>query len=188
MTAGLAAVPAPVQSRAATIALLVWFGAALALGPALFSRAFPVPQLAIVAITVLAAIGLHKWLVALPWRALVGMHALRLVGIAFLILGARGLLAPEFASRAGWGDVIAALGAIGLALAGLRSKGLAHLWNAFGALDLAVAVATATLVTIGGSTPGIEPLTHLPLNLVPTFFLPLLMASHVAIFRRIRGA
>ena len=186
MTAGVTAVPA--QSRAVPIALLVWFVAALALGPRLFRVAFPVPQLAIIAITVLAAIGLRKWLAALPWQALVGMHALRLVGVAFVILGARGLLAPEFASRAGWGDIIAALGAIGLALAGLRSKGLAHLWNAFGALDLVVAVGTATLVTIAGSTPGIEPLTHLPLNLVPTFFVPLLMASHVAIFRRLNAS
>ncbi len=186
MTAGVTAAPA--QSRAVPVALLVWFVAALALGPTLFSLAFPAPQLAIIAITVLAAVGLRKWLAALPWRALVGLHAIRLVGVVWVILGARGLLAPEFASRAGWGDIIAALGAIGLALAGLRSKGLAHLWNSFGALDLVVAVGTATLVAIAGSTPGIEPLTHLPFNLVPTFFVPLLMASHVAIFRRLNAA
>jgi hypothetical protein len=144
--------------------------------------------LLVLAIAVLAAIGLRSWLERLPWRVLVGMHAVRLVGLVFVILGAQGLLAPAFATRAGWGDIIAALGAIALALTGLRSKRLAYLWNSFGLLDLAVAVGTATTVVMSGAIPGVEPLTQLPLNLVPTFFLPVLVASHITIYRRIHAA
>ena len=187
MTAGLTAKPAT-PTRTVPLALLAWFVAALALGPALFRLPFPVPQIAIVALTVAAAIGLGTWFAGLSWRALVGMHAIRVVGLAFVILGARGVLAPAFASRAGWGDIVAALGAIGLALASARPRWLAYLWNSFGTLDLIVAVGTATLVTTSGSQPGVELLTRLPLNLVPTFFVPLLMASHVAIFRRLRAS
>jgi hypothetical protein len=55
-------------------------------------------------------------------------------------------------------------------------------------LDLVVAVATATAVTLQGSTPGVEPVLYLPLVLVPTFFVPIFLASHVIIFRRLRTA
>jgi hypothetical protein len=190
MTAGLTAKPArpAAPTRTVPVVLLAWFVAALVFGPALLGLPFPGGQLAIIALVVVASIGLGNWFSRLSWRALIGMHAIRVVGLAFVILGTRGLLAPAFASRAGWGDIVAALGAIGLALASARPKWLVHLWNAFGALDLIVAVGTATLAFVSGSQPGVDLLRHLPLNLVPTFFVPLLMASHVAIFRRLRAS
>jgi hypothetical protein len=125
---------------------------------------------------------------SLSLNAIVGFHAVRLVGVAFLVLGARGLLAPEFATRAGWGDVAAALGAIALvALPALRTRRLLNIWNAFGLLDLIVAVGTATIVVAAGRIPGMQPILQLPLSLVPLFFVPVLVASHVALFRRINA-
>ena len=187
MTAGVAAAPAA-KSRA-PIVLLIWFIVAAVLGPLLFTKLpFPAPQIAVIALAVAATFGLRTWFDSLSWRVLVGMHALRLIGIVFLVLGARGILAPAFASRAGWGDLVAALGAIGLAVAGPRPKWLVNAWNTFGLLDLIAAVGTATLVVRSGAAPGVELLTKLPLNLVPTFFVPLFIASHVAVFRRVNGA
>lgn len=185
MTAG---VVASAPSRTAPIAVGVWFLAALFFGPWLFTHlAFPGPQLIVLALAVVAALTLGRWLGTLSWTALVGMHALRLIGIWFLILGAQGVLASSFATRAGWGDIVAALGALALAFAGPRPKWLAYLWNSFGLLDLLVAVGTATAVVQSGAVPGVQPLTHLPLNLVPTFFVPFFIASHIAIYRRLNA-
>ena len=184
MTAG---VVASAPSRTAPIAVGVWFLAALFLGPWLFAHVpFPGPQLIILALAVVAAVTLNPWLQTLSWRVLVGMHALRLIGIWFLILGAQGLLATSFATRAGWGDVVVALGAIGLLFA--RPKSLVYTWNSLGLLDLIVAVGTATVVAQSGAIPGVQPLTQLPLNLVPTFFVPFFIASHVAIYRKLNVA
>jgi len=183
MTAG---VVASAPSRTAPIAVGIWFLAALLFGPWLFTHLpFPGPQLIVLALAVGASLTLR--FDTLSWRALFGMHALRLLGIWFVILGAKGLLAASFATRAGWGDIVVALGAIALALAASRPKSLIYVWNTFGLLDLIVAVGTATIVVRSGAVPGIQPLTHLPLNLVPMFFVPLFIASHVAIYRRLRA-
>src|SRR5207245_8066774 len=56
-------------------------------------------------------------------------------------------------------------------------RALTHAWNAFGALDLVVAVATATWVTLHAVTPGVQPVLVLPLVLIPTFFVPIFLAS-----------
>lgn len=120
---------------------------------------------------------------------LLGVNAIRFVGIAFVVLAAGGRLDPVFAARAGWGDIAAALLALVLVAAGeprtrLR-RGLTHAWNAFGLLDLVVAVATATAVTLRGAVPGIVPVVSFPLVIVPTFIVPILVATHVVIFRRL---
>jgi hypothetical protein len=115
---------------------------------------------------------------------LVGVNVIRFVGIAFLVLAAQGQLSPVFAGRAGWGDTAVAIGAILLVLAG-TPRGITHVWNAFGVLDLVVAVGTATAVTLNGTIPGVASVLTLPLSLVPTFFVPLLLANHVFIFRRL---
>jgi len=56
-------------------------------------------------------------------------------------------------------------------------------------LDLVVAVGTATVVTLTGVTPGVERVLTLPFSIVPTFLVPLFLANHVFIFRRlVRGS
>ena len=107
----------------------------------------------------------------------------------FLVLAARGEIAPVFAQRAGWGDIATAALALVLIAAGdprtPTRRALTHAWNAFGALDLVVAVGTATWVTLHAVTPGVEPVLALPLVVIPTFFVPIFLASHVFIFRRL---
>lgn len=195
MTASTASAPRFPGSAAFVAA--VWLGlAALAGATGLAVRApFPLPQLAIVALVVLSIIattrlpGLRAWIDGLPLRALIGIHAVRFVGITFLLLAARGELAQVFADRAGWGDIATA--AVAIVLVGLGDpatpgrRALVHVWNLFGFLDLIVAVGTATWVTLQGVTPGVTPVLSLPLSVVPLFFVPVLLAGHVVIFRRL---
>jgi hypothetical protein len=188
---------APVSSRVVVIGGLLWLAAALVLGA---SGAFavlppPWPQLIVLVLTIAAVVvstrvpGVHAWVDSIPLSQLVGFNAVRFVGVVFVILGARGALSPIFSARAGWGDVIAASGAVVLVLSGSPRTTLhrwAYLaWNTFGMLDLIVAVGTATIVAFRGDIPGMGPVTGLPLVLVPTLFVPLLFAAHVAIYRRL---
>ena len=195
MTTSLAAPPAA-RSRVVPLTAAIWLVLAVAFSAVggLARLPFPGGQVVILALTaatifaVTARGPVRAWVDALSINTIVGFHAIRLVGFVFLALGARGLLASEFASRAGWGDVTAAVGAIALvAVPALRTRWLRNVWNAFGLLDLLVAVGTATIVVATGRTPGMQPILQLPLSLVPLFFIPVLVASHIALFRRINA-
>jgi len=193
-------IAAPRFPRAAGLAVTAWLALALLAGGTgfLVRLPFPGPQLIflalfaamLVAVSVVPA--LRAWVDALPLRTLIGINALRLIGITFLVLAARGQIDPAFAARAGWGDIATAVLALILVAAGeprtSLQRGLTHAWNAFGFLDLVVAVASATAVTLRGTAPGIAPVLSLPLVLIPTFFVPIFLASHVIIFRRLRVA
>jgi hypothetical protein len=156
---------------------------------------FPGPQLlfatlfvaTLVSATMVPAV--RDWVDALPLRALIGINATRFIGITFLVLAARGEIAPVFANRAGWGDIATATLAIVLLLAGdprtASQRALVHAWNVFGFLDLVVAVGTATWVTLNGITPGVQPVLSWPLSVVPLFFVPVFLTSHVLIARRL---
>jgi len=194
-------ITAPRFPRAAGIVVTAWLALALLAGATGFLARlpFPGPQaifLALFAATLIAATSvpaLRAWVDALPLRTLIGINALRFIGITFLVLAARGQIAPVFAARAGWGDIATAVLALVLLAAGEPRtplhRGLAHAWNAFGLLDLVVAVGTATAVTLNDTAPGIAPVLYLPLVVIPAFFVPIFLANHVVIFRRlIRGA
>lgn len=190
-------IPAPRFPAGAALATALWLALAVVAGATGFFLRFPFPgpQLIIAALvvgTLAAGVGsprLRAWIDGLPLRVLIGVNATRLLGIAFLVLAARGQVDPVFAARAGWGDIAVAVVAIGLvATGGALTAGrrlVYHVWNAFGFLDLVVAVGTATAVTLNGATPGVERVLTLPLSLVPTFFVPLFLATHVFIFRRL---
>jgi hypothetical protein len=89
---------------------------------------------------------LRAWIATLTLRVLIGINVVRFIGITFLVLAARGGLAPVFADCAGWGDIATAALALVLVAAGeprtRLHRGLTHAWNALGLLDLVVAVAT----------------------------------------------
>lgn len=194
------ALPTPRLPGVAALALALWLGFAVLAGVTGLFITLPVPGpqliiLGFVALTLAAGLvpsRLRDWIGALPLRALVGINALRFVGIYFLMLAARGGLNATFAARAGWGDIAAATLAVALAIVGNpRGTGqrlLFHAWNAYGALDLVVAVGTATIVTLQGTLPGVTTLLSFPLILVPAFFVPLFLANHVFIFRRLMSA
>jgi hypothetical protein len=200
MTAPAISTSAPRLPTAVLAAAVIWFGLVLIAGGVGFFTSLPFPgaQLIILGLFVAAlAAGitvptLRAWIDARPLRALIGINALRFVGIWFLVLAARGQLAQVFANRAGWGDIAVAALAIALSITGeprtAPQRAVVHVWNAFGLLDLVVAVATATMVTVQGVTPGVQPLLSFPLVAVPAFFVPLFLANHVFIFRRLIAA
>jgi len=193
-------IAAPRFPRAAGVAVIAWLALALVAGGTgfLVRLPFPGPQLIFLALFVATLVAvtavptLRAWVDAVPLRTLIGINAFRFVGITFLVLAARGQIDPVFAARAGWGDIATAALALILVAAGeprtRLQRGFTHAWNAFGLLDLVVAVATATAVTLRSTTPGIAPVLSLPLVLIPAFVVPIFLASHVIIFRRLRAA
>lgn len=176
---------------------LGWLGLAVFIAGSgrLAAVPFPGPQIVLVVLAALALFlgtrvgSVRDWVERVPLRALVGAHIARFVGFSFLALAARGQLSPVFAERAGWGDIVTAAGAVALFLSGdprtPRHRALYLIWNTFGLLDFVNVIVTAAWIGIRGTEPGLEPLLRLPLSLLPTFFVPILFASHFFIYRRL---
>ena len=175
-----------------------WFGLALAAGASGRIAALrpPVPQLVLAALTITLIVlerqagWLRAWVAAVNVRGLVALHLTRFVGIAFLVLAQRGELPPAFAVPAGWGDIAVASCAGLLLLGGGTPTGkrrtLYQVWNGLGLLDLVFVVLTATRLAMA-DPDSMRALFRLPLSLVPTFLVPLLLASHVWLMRRLGG-
>jgi hypothetical protein len=189
----------PRLPRAALATTAIWFALAALAGAVGLPARLPFPSLQIailalfaVSLAATSVSSLRAWIDAVPVRTLAAIHAVRFVGGLFLILGARGLLAEVFARRAGWGDMAAAAVAVILVATGEpRTPGhraAYHAWNVLGAIDLIVAVATATWVVVNGLRPGMEPLFAFPLATIPLFFIPVLLVTHVVVFRRLMAA
>lgn len=137
-------------------------------------------------------------LLSVPLSALVGVHAGRLGGVFFLLLHADGRLSAPFAPAAGVGDMIA--GALAIPLAAMLALGFdirrvwLRLWNAFGALDLVVAVSLGLLSAPGTpfrvftEGPGTQAMTAPPWVFIPAMLVPILFLVHVAIATKLRAA
>jgi hypothetical protein len=169
---------------------LGWLLVATALGAAGVVRARPpaaVP-LVLLALTVLvlaAVWGLAEfraWLAALDVRWLVALHLTRFVGAYFLYLYGQGQLPYAFAVPGGIGDIAVATLAAVLLVAGpprdARRRLAYGAWNVLGLADILFVVTTGgRLVTTAPES--MVALTRLPLSLLPTFLVPLIIASHV---------
>lgn len=122
-------------------------------------------------------------------RGILAVHLIRFVGFYFLWLYAQGRLPAEFAHNAGWGDVVAATGALALLFwpEGPGFRRALALWNVVGLVDLFVAVGTGGWLNLTRPGSMIE-LAGLPLTLVPLWIVPVLIVSHFVIFRRLSCA
>jgi hypothetical protein len=137
-------------------------------------------------------------LLSVPLPALVVVHAGRLGGILFLLFYADGRLSAPFAQAAGLGDMVT--GAFAIALAATLALGFtvgrAWLlgWNAFGALDLLVAVSLGTLSMPGTpfrvftEEPGTSALATVPGVVVPGMLVPIFLFVHFAIAAKLRAS
>ncbi len=180
-------------SRTTTVvlAVLAWLVAATALGATGVLRALgpPAPQVVLLGLTVLAVVlglarpTLRTWLMTVDERLLVGFHLTRFVGVYFLVLYGRGELPFDFAVPGGWGDIAVATLALGL-IVGWRATrvsadgGPNSIWNVLGLIDIAFVVATAAQLALT-APDSMQALLRLPLNLLLTWLVPIVIASHV---------
>lgn len=149
----------------------------------------------ILGVGVLRSPSLRRALQTLPLSLFIGIHVIRILGVTFLILYAAGRLPAPFAPIAGWGDIAVGLAAGPVAWAVFRNGAAARLkalvWNTLGLLDLIVAIGLGVVSSPGPlqlifKAPGSAIMTTLPWLLIPGFLVPLLAATHLAVFYRLK--
>ena len=185
-------------------ALGAWFALVLAIGAtgALSPAGGGAPALGLTVLLPVAALvsaylalpSVRNAMTTTPLPALIAIHAIRLLGVTFLVLYAQGRLPAPFAPSAGWGDVFIGATALPLAWAvarfGARARPLVFLWNALGVADLVAAVTLGALSAPGPlqvfvGPPDSSAMTTLPWLLIPGFLVPILLFVHVVIFARL---
>ena len=204
------ALPVTLAQRLGLAAIAgAWVGLASGLGAAgtlAFSPDNPVPLIGVLfAVPLLVAGGLafrsqgvRAALLAIPMEVLIGLNALRVLGVLFLFLAATGRLSGPFPYSAGLGDIVTGALAIPLALnvarSGRPSFRAIRLWNTFGTLDLVVAV-TLGITSAGGSPlqlnhagVGSEAMQYLPYCLVPTVLVPFYLITHGVVAAQLAAA
>ena len=176
----------------------IWFAVALLAGITGRTAGLlpPAPQVILLLLTVMVVgafatrPAFRYWIASLDIRVFPGFHLSRFVGIYFLVLYARGELPYAFAVPGGWGDIFVAASALRLLVLpggpGARPR-LLFAWNLFGLLDILFVVATATRLALGDPA-SMASLMRFPLSLLPTFLVPLIIASHLMLFWRLRHA
>ena len=173
----------------------VWLLVATAVGGAgaLVDLLPPWPQVILISLTLVSLLCLwrvgpvRRWATRVDVRIIVSFHITRFVGFYFLVLYGRGELPYEFAVIGGWGDIIVAVLAILLISTGppegqRRTVYLA--WNVVGLADILYVVATATRLALADPT-SLAPMLRLPLSLLITFVVPIVIATHIWLFRRL---
>lgn len=199
----ISTMPLP-QSQRITMAAMagLWIGLQVALASAgAYAPDVPYVGISVAAplVAVLFAVvyrsDFRKALLAVPTALLVGLNFSRVFGAFFLILAASGRLGGPFPASAGWGDVLTGLIALSLALAMARGRaapGAVIGWNAFGMLDLVVAVALGVLSAPGSPIQVIDAgvgstaVQVLPWSLIPTVLVPFYLIVHGVIFAQVR--
>jgi len=177
-------------------ALWLWLIAAILAGRLLLLQRVPMPAvqgvlLGLTALLVLAyraSACVRAWADALPLRTVIFLHVTRFVGFYFIWLYQRGELPYAFAVPGGLGDIIVAALALVVVFAPLAAatrRRAMLMWNVIGLVDILMVVVAAA--RLGRADPlAMRALTHLPLSLLPTFLVPLIIATHLLIFIRLR--
>ena len=184
-----------------------WVGLAVFLGATgrlAFSPNLPAPLIGVLFAVPLLTAGVlaltsekvRASLLGIPPHLLVGLNAMRILGVLFLLDFIAGSLSGPFPFFAGLGDMITGALAIPLALSIARSKEPSVRtiagWNAFGTLDLVVAVGLG--ITSAAGSPlqlihagvGSQAMQYLPLSLVPTVLVPFYLLTHAIVAAQLR--
>jgi hypothetical protein len=183
-------------NRFVTLVLLGWLCFAVGLAgwfqdasaPAVAATVWTLAALVLLACWKITPI--RVWAINVDLRWVVLFHVTRLVaGVYFLVLCQRGQLPCAFATRAGWGDIVVAVLASAVVAAMRTQFGtkLLVVWNTIGLIDIILVVFSALRFGLK-DWQSMHILRELPLSLLPTFFVPLIIASHVLIFVRLARA
>ncbi len=184
-----------------------WVGLAVILGATgrlAYAPNSPVPLVGVMFATLLLAFGVpaltsrkvRASLLAIPLQLLIGLNVMRMLGVLFLLDFLAKSLNGPFPFIAGLGDITTGALAIPLALQVARSKATSLRaiagWNAFGALDLVVAIGLG--ITSAAGSPlqlihagvGSQAMQYLPLCLVPTVLVPFYLVTHGIVAAQLR--
>lgn len=187
-----------------SLVLLIWFAIAvfLALNGAYSVSAGSLPTIQfglLIPITAGAALlfgssAAARVLAAVPMQWLVGIQLYRVIGGIFLVLWIAGSVPGLFALPAGIGDVAVGLMAPFVAARYARDagqgRGAVAWWNAFGVLDLVVAVTLGLLTSpsplqlFAFDRPNTI-ISEFPVILIPIFLVPLSILLHVAVWMKL---
>jgi hypothetical protein len=189
-----------------SLAAGLWVGLAAALSAAnMYAGSHPVgPQtigsviafpLGATALAAALSPAVRATLLAMPMPFLIGLNVWRIGGGFFLLLAADGRLDGPFPYSAGWGDIITGVLALPVAWLALRggSDRMVFAWNAFGMLDLIVAITLGVLSANGSPLQlihagvGSAAVQVLPWSLIPTVLVPMFLIVHAVIFAQLRA-
>jgi hypothetical protein len=192
-----------VAGKFAIAAVILWFVAAFIAGyegiintpnrpPLLLATFILVPIIGFIVANVFSP-SLRAFTQNISLTLLVGSHLWRFVGLGFVIGWLKGDLPAGFGVPAGFGDIIAAAGAlilIPMIRKGTASREWLLAWNIIGLLDLISAIILGVLYSnssFGILSKGVttEPMVTFPVSLIPTFFVPLFILMHLLTFKRI---
>ena len=128
---------------------------------------------------------------------LMGLQVLRVVGFEFVLAGRHGFLPRLFGDPAGLGDALIGITAPVVAFVVARRlsgwRGVATVWCVAGIADLVNAVFLGVTSSPGAlqlfaGGPSTEPMTRLPLSLIPTFGVPLAVLGHIVALQGLRAS
>src|SRR5262245_22856956 len=187
------------------ILLILWFGLIFGLGArGAFVRVGGAPPLSLLAavmgpvVTFLIAYrvfpAVRESALMADVRFITAIQAWRFGGFAFLALNTYGVLPAHFAWPAGLGDMAIGATAVWMLTALARDPGFAAsrtfvIWNVLGILDLVVAISSGAVVPLLFSNVGsTDAMAHLPLVLIPGFFVPGFVILHVIALMQARRA
>ena len=130
----------------------------------------------------------RAFVLGIDLRVATAIQAWRFAGLGFLALYGQAVLPGLFAWPAGLGDIAIGVTAPWIILSLIRQPSFAagklfRVWNLLGILDLIVALGTGVLGSglavglVGETTTG--PMAHLPLVLIPAYFVPIFIMLHV---------
>jgi hypothetical protein len=171
---------------------VLWIGAPGTISTPLLGAAVLIPVVVFNVIGFGSLLGRGR-LQSAPLPALIALHAIRLIGVLFVLLYAAKRLPAPFAPAASWGDIAIGVTALPIGLWAARepdtARGAVLVWNGLGLADLVIAVSLGALSAPGPirfsfDDPSAALIGSLPWILIPCFLVPSLSFVHLIVFYR----